>query len=114
MKVDVRQAGDVIIVDLDGPLVSGIGDELLSNVMNQLLAEDRKKILLNLSAVSKIDSCGIGELVASVKLAKRFGSTVKTINMKKPVREVLDLTQILPVLELHANESEALTAFASV
>ena len=40
MKVDVRHADDVIIVDLEGRLVMGVGDELLRDVINQLVAED--------------------------------------------------------------------------
>jgi anti-sigma B factor antagonist len=112
MKVGVRQSGEVIIVDLDAPLVSGVGDELLSDVMNELLSKEWKKILLNLSRVSKIDSCGIGEIVASVKLGERFGSAVKLINLSKQVRNVFDLTQILPMLEVHDSEKEALAAFA--
>ncbi len=112
MRVGVRQSGEVIIVDLEAPLVAGMGDELLSDVMNELLSKEWKKILLNLSRVSKIDSCGIGEIVASVKLGERFGSAVKLINLSKQVRKVLDLTQILPMLEIHDNEKEALAAFA--
>jgi len=112
MKVGVRQSGEVIIVDLEAPLVAGVGDELLSDVMNELLSKKWKKILLNLSQVSKIDSCGIGEIVASVKLGERFGSMVKLINLSKQVRNVLDLTQILPMLEVHESEQDALAAFA--
>ena len=113
MKVDVRQAENVIIVDLDADLVAGVGDELLSQVMNELLAEDWKKILLNLSKVSKIDSCGIGEIVAGIKLAARFGSVVKLVNVGEKVRDVFDLTRILPLLDIHDNEAQALKAFAA-
>ena len=113
MKVDVRKTGKVIIVDLDADLVAGVGDELLSQVMNELLAEDWKKILLNLSKVSKIDSCGIGEIVAGIKLAKRFGSAVKLVNVGPKVRDVLDLTRILPLLDIHETEARALDAFAA-
>jgi anti-sigma B factor antagonist len=111
MNVGVRKSGEVIIVDMNAPLVAGVGDELLSNVMNELLSEDWKKILLNLSKITKIDSAGIGELVASVKLADRFGSTVKLVNLSKQVHNVLDLTQILPMLDVHQTEQEALEAF---
>ena len=113
MRVDVRKSGDVIIVDLDGDLVSGVGDEVLRQAMNELVAEGYERILLNLSGVSKIDSSGIGELLASVKLGKRFGYTVRMVNPGRKVREVLDLTQILPLLQVHANEAEAMAAFAS-
>jgi anti-anti-sigma factor len=70
MKVDVRQVADVIIVDLEGRLVLGVGDEILRDVMNELLAEDWKKILLNLREIRVIDSSGIGEVVSSWKIAK--------------------------------------------
>ena len=59
MKVDVRHVDDVIIVDLEGRLVMGVGDELLRDVMNQLIAEDWKKILLNLRKVTIIDTGGL-------------------------------------------------------
>ena len=45
MHVDVRKAEDVIIVDLSGRLIAGVGDVLLRDVMNELVAEDWKKIL---------------------------------------------------------------------
>ena len=102
MRVDAREAGEVILVDLDGRLVSGTGDEVLQKVMNQVLADRWGKIVLNLSKVTRIDSAGIGELVASIKLAKRFDSSVKLLNVRGQVRDILELSQILPLLEVYA------------
>src|SRR5262245_49670564 len=51
MHVEVRKVDDVVIVDLQGRLLAGVGDEILRNVVNELLAEGWKKILLNLSGV---------------------------------------------------------------
>ena len=114
MRVDVRQAEDVIdviIVDLKGRLVAGTGDQLLREVINELLAEKWSKILLNLSEVTKIDSAGIGELVASIKLAERFDSQVKLLHVRGQIRDILELSQILPLLEVHDSEEEAIHAF---
>ena len=72
MHVEVRNLEDVILVDLEGRLVAGVGDQILRDVMNELIAEGWQKILLNLSGVSWIDSSGIGELVAGIRLAKPF------------------------------------------
>ena len=112
MKIDLREKGDVTIVDLDGPLVAELGEKILREMMNELVGQDRKRILLNLSGVSRIDSSGIGELVAGVKLAERFGCSVKLVNLSRQVREVLDLTRLLPLLEIHDAEPEALEAFS--
>lgn len=111
MKVDVRNSDDVIIVDLDGRLVLGVGDEILRDVMNELLAEDWKKIVLNLRRVSIMDSSGIGELVASWKLAKRFGASLKLMRPAPQVQRTLRLTQILPLLEVYDSEDEAVRSF---
>ena len=111
MRVDIRQSDDVIIVDLDGRLVSGTGDKLLREVMNELLGANWTKIVLNLSKVSKIDSAGIGELVASIKLAERFRSRVQLLHVQGQIRDILELSQILPLLEVHDSEEDVLAAF---
>jgi len=111
MKVDVRHVGDVIIVDLDGRLVLGVGDELLRDVMNELLAEEWKKIVLNLRRVTIIDSSGIGEVVAGWKLATRFGASVKLLRPAPQVQRTLLLTQLLPMLEVYESEDEAVASF---
>lgn len=111
MKVDVRNAEDVIIVDLDGRLVLGVGDEILRDVVNELLAEHWKKIVLNLRKVTIIDSSGIGEVVASWKLAKRFGASLKLMRPAPQIQRTLRLTQLLPLLEVFDSEEEAVESF---
>jgi len=114
MHVDVRQAEDVIIVDFEGRLVAGTsGDELLREVMNELVAKDWRKILLNFTLVTHIDSAGVGELVASARLAERFGIVVKVVRGHERVYRVLDVGHILPILDVHDSENLALAAFAS-
>ena len=113
MKVDVRHLDDVIIVDLEGRLVMGVGDELLRDVMNELLAEDWKKIILNLRLVTIMDSSGIGELVSGWKLGRRFGATVKLLRPAPQVERTLKLTQLLPLLEVYDDEAEAVASFVA-
>jgi len=112
MHVDVRQAEDVVVVDLEGRLVAGPGEELLRDVMNELLAEGWKKILLNLSSVDRIDSAGVGELVAGTRLAMRFDSRVKVLQGGDRVRHVLHVSHVLPLLDTYDDEATALAAFA--
>lgn len=113
MHVDVRKIGDVVIVDFTGPLVVGVGDEVLSAVINELLAEGYKKILLNLSAVEHIDSSGLGELVQSYKTCQRLGATLKLLRPGDRVRKTLHLTKLLPLFEVHENEADGVKSFST-
>jgi anti-anti-sigma factor len=108
MHVEVRKAKDVVIVDLTGKLLAGIGDEILRNVVNELLAEGWKKILLNLSEVATIDSAGMGELVASHRTCVQFKANLKLLNLHERVRQSLHLSQLLPIFEVYVDEGVAL------
>jgi anti-sigma B factor antagonist len=111
MHVTVRKAGDVVIVNLKGSLHCGLDGEILRGVVNELLAEGWKKILLNLSKVTSIDSSGIGELVQSLRVSKQFDADLKLLNLHDRVRKSLHLAQLLPVFHVHDEEKEALKSF---
>lgn len=111
MHVEVRKQGDVVILDLQGKLTAGLGDELLRDTVTELLDEGWKKILLNLSAVTFMDSAGVGELVAGLKKAKRQGAELKLLNAGEKVQSTLYIARLLPVFELFQDEREALSKF---
>lgn len=112
MHVDVREAGEVIIVDLDGRLVAGTGDKILREVIDTLVAESWNKILLNLHDVTKIDSAGIGELANGLKLAERFSCDLRLVNVHGRVLEILNISQILPLFQVYDDVDAALAAFS--
>jgi len=111
MEFQLRESEGVMIADLNGRLVAGTGDQTLRDLINKLLSEGHKKIVVNLTAVTRMDSSGLGELVASSQVAARFGSSVRFITPKTEALKVLEITRILPALEMHADEAEALSAF---
>jgi anti-sigma B factor antagonist len=113
MESRLRKSGDVTIVDLEGDLVIGDGDEVLHNVLDEVLAAGARKVLVNLAGVSRMDSSGIGELVSGWKLAKRHAASVRLLRPGDRVRFTLHLTQVLPLIEVYEDEQQALAAFAA-
>jgi anti-anti-sigma factor len=111
MHVELRKSGDVVIVDLKGKLSAGLGDQILRDTIDELLAESWKKILLNLSEVSFMDSAGLGELVAGLKTARNLGASLKILNASARVQQSLYITRLLPVFEIHEHEQDALRSF---
>ena len=111
MKVNVRQIGNVSVVDLGGKITIGEGDVVMRNTVQELLDSGNQHILLNLEKVSYMDSAGIGELVACYKRAREKGGNVKLLNPSGKVYDLLSLTKLEEVFETFKDEREALVSF---
>lgn len=112
MHVEIRQKQDVMILDLKGRLTAGLGEQILHDAIDELLAENRRKILLNLSDVAYLDSAGVGELVAGLKTSRRFGAQLKLLNLGERVYSTLEMARLLPTFETFRDEDEAVRSFA--
>ena len=84
MHVEIRKAGDVVIVDLKGKLTAGLGDQILRDTIDALLAEGWTKVVLNLSDVTTLDSAGLGELVAGLRRCKAGGGRLSYRRARQP------------------------------
>ena len=113
MHIEVRQANEVMILDLKGRLTAGLGDQILRDAIDELLAEGRRRILLNLSEVSFLDSAGVGELVAGLKTSRRFQAELKLLNVGERVYSTLDMARLLPTFEIYNDEAEAVRSYVS-
>ena len=65
LHIVTREIDHVTVVDIVGRIV--LGDEIgaLRDTVRGLVAQGKKKIVLNLAHVDYIDSSGVGELVSS-------------------------------------------------
>lgn len=79
LKVVVRRAGEITLVDLSGRITLGEGSVVLRNTITDLLAEGHRTIHLGLSEVTFIDSSGIGELVSALTRVQREGGELTLI-----------------------------------
>ncbi len=113
MKIEERTAGDIIILDLTGKMTLGEGDEILKDKVNSLALQERKKIVLNLSAVPYIDSAGLGEIVRTYTTVSRQGGSLKLLGLTKRITDLLSITKLLTVFETYDNEADAVRSFSS-
>jgi anti-sigma B factor antagonist len=111
LSITQREAGDVTILDLSGKITIGEGSVQLREAVRQLLENGRKKILLNLGDVSYVDSSGIGELVSSYTTANKSEGQLKLLNLTKKIQDLLAITKLLTVFEIHESEDAALGSF---
>ena len=111
IKTSTRQVGEITVVDLSGRITLGEGSTMLRDNVRDLLGRGQKKILLNLGDVTYIDSSGIGELVSGFTTVTNQGGQLKLLNLTKKVHDLLQITKLYTVFEVHNEEAAAIKSF---
>jgi anti-sigma B factor antagonist len=111
LNINERKAGDVTVLDMSGKITIGEGSVALRTAIRRLLEEGKRRILLNLSGVSYVDSSGIGELVSSFTAINKEGGQLKLLNLTQKIQDLLAITKLLTVFDVYESEAEALNSF---
>ena len=111
LKATTREIGDVTVIDLDGRITLGDGSALLRDLIRENLNKGRKKLVLNLAAISYLDSTGLGELVSGYRLVKSQGGELKLLSLNKKVSDLLQVTKLYAVFDVHNDEAQAVASF---
>jgi anti-sigma B factor antagonist len=111
LQCTVRDAGIVTVVDFSGKITLGEGSALVRKTVRALLEEQKTKLLIDLGDVDYIDSAGIGELVTAFTAVKNRGGELKLLNLTKKVKDLLQITKLYTVFDVHSSETEAIRSF---
>jgi anti-sigma B factor antagonist len=112
VKLNTRQVGDVSVMDVAGRITLGEGSSALRDALRDMVTKNQKKILLNLGDVSYIDSSGIGELVSGFTTVTNSGGELKLLNLNKRVKDLLQITKLYTVFDVHEDEAGAIRSFS--
>ncbi len=111
IQASTRLVEGIVIIDISGQLRLGEGTGKLRDVVHNVIAEGYHKILLNLSGVVHIDSSGIGELMSIYTSLRNQGGDVKLMKLTSHVRNLLQVTRLYTVFDVHEDQPSALKAF---
>jgi anti-sigma B factor antagonist len=111
MTITTREVGHVTIVDIHGRITLGDETGKLREIVRQLIALEKKKIILNLAHVDYIDSSGVGELVSSYTAVRNAGGELKLLGLTKKVHDVLYVTKLYTVFDIKDDEFNAVKSF---
>jgi anti-sigma B factor antagonist len=111
IKLEERQIGRVTVLDIVGRLTMSQPAQRLKDKINSLISQERTQIVLNLAGVPYIDSCGLGQLVASYGSVLKAGGALKLLNVGARSQELLSITRLLTLFESFDSEAEAVQSF---
>jgi len=117
MNYQIRQKGDVTILDLTGWLslgevVAGSG-VVLNDTIRELAKKGEKRILINLAGVTYVDSSGVGQLAGACATARNQGVELKFLNPTNQIQILLKITRLDTLFDIKYGEDTAIKSFAN-
>ena len=111
MNLSTEHANGVAIVRVgESRLMYPLLSEF-SSAVTQLIAAGERKVIVDLSSVSYVDSATIGCLMDLYRQAAAAGGALKLAGVQKRVETMLTMTGAHNFIEIHADEPTAVRSF---
>ncbi len=111
LQIAERRTGEVVILDLWGQITIGETSETLRTQIKQLIDSGQLKVVLQMGGIYQVDSSGLGSLVAVYSSVKRHGGELKLVQISEAMKNLMIVTKLLTVFDVHQSEATALASF---
>jgi anti-anti-sigma factor len=111
LKITNSETNGTSVVTLDGRIVLGAEEDALRDKLKNLLAEGKKRVVVNMELIRSIDSAGLGTLFAAHLSAEAQGASLKLCNLGCRFQEVLQTTRLATVFQVCKTEAAAVKSF---
>ena len=114
MQLEERVVGDVVVLAPSGRLTRNENFGAVKDRLQALVQEGRKKLVLNLAAVSYMDSTCVGELVSGLVTVRNNGGALYLASPTSRVERLLTVARLTSVFQICQSEQEAVLSLAGL
>jgi anti-sigma B factor antagonist len=112
VQVDDARDGDLAVLVVGGELDYEFSPQLKARIVSAI-KDGRRRLVLDLSDVTFIDSTAIGVLAGAVaRLDKAGGGSLAVVCTHEKVLEIFEITGLDSVITLHSSCDEAVSALS--
>jgi anti-sigma B factor antagonist len=108
MHINVKHQADSSIVHIDGDFLSEPDQDRFRQRIKEIVNQGGKHIIVDLSQVNHINSCGLGSLVCGLVAAKKAGGELVLMSPGDKVQHLFELTKLNTVFHIFPTVASAL------
>lgn len=108
LELNEREVKGAAVIDVMGELTVGSDKERLLDMVRKNIEAGRRLLVINMSQCRRVDSAGIGELVACLVTATRHDSTLRLSNIPQQIYGIMKITNVLKSFDVFETETAAL------
>lgn len=110
MNISKEQRADAIIIHLDGDVMGGPEAVQLNDEINQMLDSGNLKAVIDLTAVNRMNSSGLGILINALSTYKQNGGDLKLAGANAAIRNIMKITRLNQLFENYETVDEAVAS----
>jgi len=111
LDIQQREREGITILELKGRITVGPEASALREKTNQLSAEGKRNLVLEMAGVDFVDSTGLGALVICATSLRKAGGNMKLVAVNRRNIELLVMTKLATVFEIFADEQDAISSY---
>ena len=102
----------IVVLEMNGRIAMGSDSQKIEWGLAELLKENHKKAIFDLTQVTYLDSSGVGILMMCHAKMKRAGGTLHIAGARGMVQETLEITSLNKIVQCYLTPAEAAQGFS--
>jgi anti-sigma B factor antagonist len=111
MKFLISEKGGIVLLSLKGKMMGGPEATEINDKINQLLDENKLKIIIDLKNVEWMNSSGIGILINTNTVLGNNNGSLRLINLSAKIKNLLKITKLDTVFKVYDTYEQAVASF---
>jgi anti-sigma B factor antagonist len=111
MKLSAKEIDGVTVIALTGSVLGGPDATALNDALHKLVEKKKRQVVVDLSAVEGMNSSGLSMLIGALTTMRNAGGELKIAAPSKKIENLLVITKLTTVFELHSSVEDAVKSF---
>ncbi len=112
MQLEERIVGDVTVLALSGRMTRDGEYGYLKERISNLVQHGQRKLVLNMAAVSYMDTTCIGEIVGGLVTVRNSGGALHLANLTEHIERLMSVAGLMSLFQTFGSEHEAVRSLA--
>lgn len=102
----------IAVIKLDEQVFGGVQAVDFNKDVHRFCEEQGACLIVDLGAVTLMNSSGLGMLVNGLTTMRKFGGNLKLVSVPQKVNELLKITRLVTVFDIYSSADEAVASCA--
>lgn len=112
MKLTTREENGIVVLEPKGKIMGGPDATMLHDQLHDLIDQDKKRVVIDLSKVEWMNSTGLGILISGLTTLRNNGGELKLARVTDKIESLLTITKLITVFESFDDVEGAVKSFS--